>query len=237
MELFLFVVLGLVAIGSSLAMIGHKSPIYSALYMVMTFATTAVMYVLLQAPFVAAIQIIIYAGAVVVLFLFVIMFLNLKDAVLLERRRGPLLLAFVIAGLVAGELAAVVATGAWPETAAALQEHCVLQVQEHDDEQEQDDDRPGVDDHLEDADELRVEPDEEHGEQEEVRYECARAVHGVLVEDDAERARHRERRDHEEGDRAHATCSPQSRMASAVSTTFTSASGRSPFHPSFMSWS
>jgi NADH-quinone oxidoreductase subunit J len=120
MELFLFVVLGLVSIGSSLAMIGHKSPIYSALYMVMTFATTAVMYVLLQAPFVAVIQIIIYAGAVVVLFLFVIMFLNLKDAVLLERRRGPLLLAFVIAGLVAGELAAVVATGAWPETAAAV---------------------------------------------------------------------------------------------------------------------
>ena len=78
--------------------------------MVVTFATTAVMFVLLKAPFIAAVQIIVYAGAVVVLFLFVVMFLNLKSAVLLERRRGPLLLAFVLAGLVAGELAAVVAT-------------------------------------------------------------------------------------------------------------------------------
>jgi NADH-quinone oxidoreductase subunit J len=120
MELFMFALLGLVSIGSSLAMIGHKNPVYSALYMVVTFATTAVMFVLLKAPFIAAVQIIIYAGAVVVLFLFVVMFLNLKAAVLLERRRGPLLLAFVLAGLVAGELAAVVATGAWPDTDEAL---------------------------------------------------------------------------------------------------------------------
>jgi NADH-quinone oxidoreductase subunit J len=120
MELFLFAVLGLTAIGSSLAMIGHRNPIYSALFMVITFATTAAMFVLLKAPFIAAIQIIIYAGAVVVLFLFVVMFLNLKSSILIERRRGPLLLAFVLGGLVAGELAAVVATGAWPDTAEAL---------------------------------------------------------------------------------------------------------------------
>jgi NADH-quinone oxidoreductase subunit J len=120
MELFLFAVLGLTSIGSSLAMIGHKNPVYSALFMVLTFATTAIMFLLLKAPFIAAVQIIIYAGAVVVLFLFVVMFLNLKSAVLLERRRGPLLLAFVLAGLVAGELSAVVATGAWPDTDEAL---------------------------------------------------------------------------------------------------------------------
>jgi NADH-quinone oxidoreductase subunit J len=120
MELFLFAVLGLTAIGSSLAMIGHKNPIYSALFMVVTFVATAAIYVLLKAPFIAAVQIIIYAGAVVVLFLFVVMFLNLKTSILIERRRGPLLLAFVLGGLVAGELAAVVATGVFPSTAEAL---------------------------------------------------------------------------------------------------------------------
>ena len=120
MELFLFAVLGLTAIGSSLAMIGHKNPIYSALFMVVTFVATAIMYVLLQAPFIAAIQVIVYAGAVVVLFLFVVMFLNLKSSILIERRRGPLLLAFVLGGLVAGELAAVLATGAWPAIDEAL---------------------------------------------------------------------------------------------------------------------
>ena len=92
-------------------MVAYRNPVYSALYMVVTFAATAVMFLQLAAPFIAALQIIVYAGAVIVLFLFVIMFLNLKTAILIERRRGPLLLALGLAALVAGELAAAVATG------------------------------------------------------------------------------------------------------------------------------
>src|SRR5688572_24709740 len=113
MELILFGTLAAVTIGSSLAMIAHRNPVYSALFMVITFAATAVLFVKLEAPFIAAIQIIVYAGAVVVLFLFVIMFLSLKEGMLAETRRGPIILAFVLAGLTAGNLAAVVASGSW----------------------------------------------------------------------------------------------------------------------------
>lgn len=113
MGILLFAILALVAVGSSVAMIGHKNAVYSALFMVITFAATAVMFLLLSAPFVAALQIIVYAGAIVVLFLFVIMFLSLKTGMLFERQRGPLLLALVLAALIAGQLAAVVSTGSY----------------------------------------------------------------------------------------------------------------------------
>lgn len=113
MGVLLFAILALVVVGASVAMIGHKSPIYSALYMVVVFAATAVAFVLLEAPFVAAIQIIVYAGAIVVLFLFVIMFLSLRTEILVERRRGTFIFALVLAGLVAGQLAVVVATGSY----------------------------------------------------------------------------------------------------------------------------
>jgi NADH-quinone oxidoreductase subunit J len=92
-------------------MVAHRNPIYSALYMVVTFAATAVMFVLLEAPFVAALQIIVYAGAIIVLFLFVIMFLSIKAGILIERRRGPLLLALILGTVIAAQLAAVVNRG------------------------------------------------------------------------------------------------------------------------------
>jgi len=113
MELILFGTMAAVTIGSSLAMIAHRNAVYSALFMVITFASTAVLFVKLEAPFIAAIQILVYAGAVVVLFLFVIMFLSIKEGMLAEPRRGPIVLAFVLAGLTAGNLAAVVASGSW----------------------------------------------------------------------------------------------------------------------------
>ncbi len=113
MGVLLFAVLALVTVGAATAMVAHRNPVYSALYMVVTFVATAVAFLLLEAPFVAAIQIIVYAGAIVVLFLFVIMFLSLRTGILIERRRGPLVLALVLGALVAGQLAAVVATGSY----------------------------------------------------------------------------------------------------------------------------
>ncbi len=111
MGVFLFIILAATAVGSSVAMVTHRNPVYSALFMVVTFAVTAIMFLLLGAPFIAALQIIVYAGAIVVLFLFVIMFLSVKSGALIENRRGPLLSALVLGGVVAGELAAVVASG------------------------------------------------------------------------------------------------------------------------------
>jgi NADH-quinone oxidoreductase subunit J len=78
METVLFILLALGSILSALLVITTPSPIASALYLVVTFFCIAGFYVLLAAPLLAAIQIIVYAGAVLVLVLFVIMLLNLK---------------------------------------------------------------------------------------------------------------------------------------------------------------
>lgn len=78
METILFAALALASILAALLTITAPAPIASALYLVVTLFSVAGLYVLLAAPFVAAIQVIVYAGAVLVLILFVIMLLNLK---------------------------------------------------------------------------------------------------------------------------------------------------------------
>lgn len=79
METVLFAILGLAAVLAALLTITSPSPIASALYLVGVMFSLAGLYVLLAAPFVAAIQVIVYAGAVIVLMLFVIMLLNLRS--------------------------------------------------------------------------------------------------------------------------------------------------------------
>jgi len=75
-ELALFFVLAIIAVGSALGMLLSRSAVYAALYLVLNFGTVAVFYVLLNAPFIAMSQISVYAGAIMVLFLFVIMLLG-----------------------------------------------------------------------------------------------------------------------------------------------------------------
>ena len=75
-ELILFLVLALVAIATALGMLLSRNSIYSALFLVLNFATVAVFYLLLGAPLIAMAQITVYAGAIMVLFLFVIMLLG-----------------------------------------------------------------------------------------------------------------------------------------------------------------
>jgi len=72
----LFYVFAAVAILASLLVIGQRNPIYSVLLLIASFMALAGLYVLLDAPFVAVTQIIVYAGAIMVLFLFVVMLLN-----------------------------------------------------------------------------------------------------------------------------------------------------------------
>lgn len=76
LELVLFLVLALIAIASALGMLLSRNAVYSALYIVLNFVTVAVFYLLLGAPFIAMAQITVYAGAIMVLFLFVIMLLG-----------------------------------------------------------------------------------------------------------------------------------------------------------------
>src|SRR4249920_1485872 len=76
MDAFLFWVMATIAVVASVLVVGQRHPMYSVLLLILSFAALAGLYVLLDAPFVATIQIIIYAGAIMVLFLFVVMLLN-----------------------------------------------------------------------------------------------------------------------------------------------------------------
>jgi NADH-quinone oxidoreductase subunit J len=76
LQLLLFLILALVAIASALGMLINRNAIYSALFLVLNFATVAVFFLLLNAPFIAVAQVSVYAGAIMVLFLFVIMLLG-----------------------------------------------------------------------------------------------------------------------------------------------------------------
>jgi NADH-quinone oxidoreductase subunit J len=76
--LVLFLGFAAVLVACSLMVILHRNPVTSALFLVLAFCSLAALYLLLQAPFVAAVQVLVYAGAIMVLFLFVLMYLNLK---------------------------------------------------------------------------------------------------------------------------------------------------------------
>jgi NADH-quinone oxidoreductase subunit J len=84
MEIIFFYLVALVIVASGFLVILCKSPINSAIGLVNTFFCLAIFYVMLHAPFMAAIQVMVYAGAIMVLILFVIMLLNLGTA---ERKR------------------------------------------------------------------------------------------------------------------------------------------------------
>jgi NADH-quinone oxidoreductase subunit J len=107
LDLALFYVLAAVAVVTSALVIGQRSPVYSVMLLIASFGALAGLYVLLNAPFVAVIQIIIYAGAILVLFLFVVMLLNAPT----EERQpwprmgaGPRRAGAVLGGLLAVEL-------------------------------------------------------------------------------------------------------------------------------------
>jgi NADH-quinone oxidoreductase subunit J len=78
METLFFLIITLVAIVSAILVVTCKNPINSALALVMTFFCLATYYVLLDAPFMAAVQVMVYAGAIMVLIVFTIMLLNIR---------------------------------------------------------------------------------------------------------------------------------------------------------------
>jgi NADH-quinone oxidoreductase subunit J len=75
-QYILFFSLALIAVVSALGMLFSRNAVYSVLYLVLNFATVAVFFLLLHAPFIAIAQVSVYAGAIMVLFLFVIMLLG-----------------------------------------------------------------------------------------------------------------------------------------------------------------
>jgi NADH-quinone oxidoreductase subunit J len=85
---FHFYFFGIVGIASALAFVTRKSPVAAALWLVNTMFCLAALYVLLDAQFIGAMQVLVYAGAIMVVFLFVIMLLNLGHASELADARG-----------------------------------------------------------------------------------------------------------------------------------------------------
>jgi len=85
---FHFYFFGVVGIASALTFVTRKSPVAAALWLVNTMFCLAAMYVLLDAQFIGAMQVLVYAGAIMVVFLFVIMLLNLGHASALADARG-----------------------------------------------------------------------------------------------------------------------------------------------------
>ncbi len=75
-----------VAIGAAILCVTRRSPVASALWLIVVLFATAVMYVLLDAHFIAALQVMVYSGAIMVLFLFVIMLLNLGDRLAVDMK-------------------------------------------------------------------------------------------------------------------------------------------------------
>ena len=104
MDLVLFWVPALVAIGATLRVITHKNASHALIYLVVSLLAVAVVFFVLGAPFAAALEVVVYAGAIVVLFLFVVMMLNLgRSSVLRESRWlqpdmwiGPFILAVAL---------------------------------------------------------------------------------------------------------------------------------------------
>jgi len=100
-----FWIFAVVAVGSALLCITRRSPVASALWLVSTMFAISAMFLLLDAQFIAAIQVLVYAGAIMVLFLFVIMLLNLGGSGPSDRLgwiAGPVM--FAVAGLLMAQL-------------------------------------------------------------------------------------------------------------------------------------
>lgn len=93
MGVFLFFVLAVVCVGSVLGMIISRNQAHNALFLVLAFACLGGLFGLLDAPFIAAVQIIIYAGAIMVLFIFVIMMIRLEQGIAPEKKRWTIILA------------------------------------------------------------------------------------------------------------------------------------------------
>ena len=108
----LFVLFGAMALGCAVALVAQRNPLYSAISLVGVFISLACLYLTLQAPFIAAIQVIVYAGAIMVLVVFVIMLLNVE-----EEARRPLRLTYLIpvgvllAAVLVGEAAFMLSLG------------------------------------------------------------------------------------------------------------------------------
>jgi NADH-quinone oxidoreductase subunit J len=116
----LFLAFAAVLVVSGLLVILHRNPVASALFLVLAFCSLAAIYLLLHAEFIGLVQVVVYAGAIMVLFLFVIMYLNIgrdtESGVTIVLRRG---LGWLLGAALLAEGALLLSRGLAPGPAAA----------------------------------------------------------------------------------------------------------------------
>jgi NADH-quinone oxidoreductase subunit J len=112
LDLVLFIIFALIAAVSAVLMITRTNPVISALFLILNFASLAGLYLLLNAQFIAVAQVIVYAGAIMVLFLFVIMLLKPEhEKKLLAVNKNIKIFAYIVAALVFLQLAYMIFLG------------------------------------------------------------------------------------------------------------------------------
>lgn len=106
LQALVFFVLAFISVVSAILMITRANPVKSAIFLIVNFLSLSILYLTLNAQFIAIIQVLVYAGAIMVLFVFVIMLLNLQDEKKLSDRFDlKRLIAFVLVFLVFAEIA------------------------------------------------------------------------------------------------------------------------------------
>lgn len=108
MTAVLFILFAGLAIGCAVSMVAQRNPLYSAISLIGVFISLACLYVTLAAPFIAAVQVIVYAGAIMVLVVFVIMLLNVEEAERPARLRSLVPIAVVLAAVLFAEAAFII---------------------------------------------------------------------------------------------------------------------------------
>jgi NADH-quinone oxidoreductase subunit J len=112
-EKFLFYFFALITVAAASMVITRRNPVHSVLFLVLTFVSTAVLWMLMEAEFLAIALVLVYVGAVMVLFLFVVMMLDIDVATMKARFIKYLPVGLVVAVVMLGEILMVVGGESW----------------------------------------------------------------------------------------------------------------------------
>ncbi len=124
-EPILFIVFGLISLGSALLVVTRRNIFHSALFLILSFFGIAGLYVLLEAPFMAAVQLFVYVGGIAILIIFAVMLTKRMADPEIDPVNRQWWIAAVVAVALFAILGAVVLTGDWGEAAGAVPEDSI----------------------------------------------------------------------------------------------------------------
>ncbi|HJM41996.1 MAG TPA: NADH-quinone oxidoreductase subunit J, partial [Nitrospinota bacterium] len=112
-----FIIFGLGMLIASVLVITRRNVVHAALYLLLTLFCAAALYVMLEAEFLAAIQVLIYAGAIMMLYVFVIMLINVRESMAERQWQRQKAAAGIIGALLAAEFVVILLKGVWVPSA------------------------------------------------------------------------------------------------------------------------